>query len=167
MSSLYFWDNIIFRATNISSFFDHFHPFLPLIDPSKSPDDYYETSPFLFWTLICIASRRYTPDATLGVPLAKALKVLVWEKVSEPPLSIANIQALLFLSMWPYNTMRMWTDSSMTHVNLAISSAMHTGLHRADHWQEFSRFPRERLAMTENDLLERERTWAACNIVSQ
>ncbi|KPI37081.1 uncharacterized protein AB675_3637 [Cyphellophora attinorum] len=33
-------------------FFTFFHPFLPFLNPDRSPEDYYTRSPLLFWTIM-------------------------------------------------------------------------------------------------------------------
>jgi hypothetical protein len=48
-----------------SRFFEHYSASLPIIDPTLSPDQCYSQSPFLFWAIVCIGSRRYPDDPTL------------------------------------------------------------------------------------------------------
>jgi hypothetical protein len=53
--------------------------------------------------------------------------------------------------------------------NTAMVAAMHMGFHRPEHVREFTRNPRTggEISLSEVDKLERKKTWAACNIVSQ
>jgi Fungal specific transcription factor domain len=155
--------------TNLFSYFEHFHPFLPLLDPLRSPDDYYETCPLLFWMILAIASRRFGDDPTLLSSLAKFVPKLTWECISDTPLTYTIVQTLLIFCMWPFPDTHMWSDASTTFSNVALNAAFHMGLHRPDHAQEFTRNPRAKkpFFLASHDPLERRKTWAATNIVSQ
>lgn len=150
-------------------YFDHFHPFFALLNAVRSPDVYYERCPLLFWTIISVASRRYSTDLTLQSALSQSVLELSWKVIADPPLTYASVQGVLILCMWPLSTTHLWSDASTSLSNIAMVAAMHMGLHRPEHTREFTRHPKGggNVVLTEADKSERKKTWAACNIVSQ
>lgn len=140
-----------------------------MLDPCKSPDDYYESSQLLFWCIIVIGGRNWPADRQLSATLYKIVHKLVWEKVADPPLSLHNIQALLLICMWPSTNVHLWSDISMSLSNIAMTAAMHSGLHRPDFAHEFMRKPKgpNIEPLKQGDRAERGRTWATCNIIAQ
>ncbi len=112
-----------------------------------------------------VGARRYAADPALLGLIAVPTRDFAWKRVSDPPLSLLDIQALLILCMWPANTMRMWTDASMTFCNIAISAALHMGLHRPNYARDYAKQPN--LNISEAESTERMNTWCACNIVTQ
>lgn len=151
------------------SFFQNHHPFLPFLDPLRSADTYHDTSPLLFWTIITVASRNWSADKTLVATLYRVVQKMAWASVAEPPLCLPDIQALLLLCLWPSTNMHVWSDISVSFSTLAMNSCMHIGLHRPDHFQEFTKPPKPLAPapFSEEERVERGRTWAACNIVAQ
>jgi hypothetical protein len=152
-----------------SSYFDNFHPFFPLLEPLMSPDEYYESCPFLFWIVIAVASRRYNEDMSVLSGLAVSVPKLLWERVADHPLPYTIVQALLIFCMWPFPTTHMWSDASTTFSNITLNAAFKMGLHRPDHAGEFTWHARSSkpFYLNSRDPLERSRTWACVNIVSQ
>ena len=122
-----------------ASFFDFYHPFLPFLDASKPPDNYYNSSTCLFWVIIGIASRRYREDVTLLTILSELVTRIVWNDISHPPYTVPGIQAIVALSIWPFPTTSTWHDTSTTLSSIAVSAAMQLGLHRPQHAQDFLR----------------------------
>jgi hypothetical protein len=94
---------------------------------------------------------------------------MAWVQVRSPPLSLYSVQALLLLTAYPATTMRLWTDSSMSFNNLAMTAALHMGLHRPNHTTDFYRRDKTLPSMPYKDTERTDRmaTWAACNIVAQ
>lgn len=116
--------------TNLPSFFKHYHPALPFLNPSKSPDEYYESGPILFWLIISIASRRYTNDILLFPVLCEWVPNLLWENIPKPPYTIPMVQAIILACAWTFPTTSMWNDAIVTLSSIAISTSMQLGLHR-------------------------------------
>lgn len=145
-------------------FWLHYHPFLPLLDPSRSPEFYYELSPLLFWVVVAIAARRYEADTTLLTGLAPSLSDLVWSTVKGVPQNYHVVKALCLLCTWPLPTKSTSTDATFMLAGLMTSIALQTGLHRPSHVQEFSRI---RVELRDEDVQDRLKTWMACNIVLQ
>lgn len=157
------------RLKGFSSYFDHFHPFFPVLDSLKSADEYYETCQFLFWMIIAIASRRYEEDMTVLSSLAVSVPKLAWQRVADHPLPYTVVPAFLIFCMWPFPNSHMWSDASITFSNIALNAAFHIGLHRPDHAEEFTRNPRSSkpFFLNSRDPWERRKIWAGVNIVSQ
>ena len=124
-------------ALNWKRFFDRYHPFLPFLDPLKSPDDYQDMSPCLFWAIISAASRRYLDDVTLLTVLSSYVSTLIWAEISQPPYTVATVQAIIILCTWPFPTTSTWNEPAVTLSSVAINIAMQVGLHRPVNAQDF------------------------------
>ncbi|OBT86403.1 hypothetical protein VE02_05264 [Pseudogymnoascus sp. 03VT05] len=154
-------------------YFARFHPFLPLLDPARSPDQYYESSTLLFWAIIAIAARRHRDYPRLLDSLAGPVSNLLWKTVQVSATELMNlwpVQAFIILCTWPLPSNRVWTDPSFMLSNIAVTSAIQIGLHRPKHPKEFLARPSRQyvdFVVNESETSERMRTWAACNIISQ
>ncbi|KFY37824.1 hypothetical protein V495_06931 [Pseudogymnoascus sp. VKM F-4514 (FW-929)] len=153
-------------------YFARFHPFLPLLDQARSPDQYYEISPLLFWAIITVAARRHRDHPRLLENLAGPVSNLLWKTVQISAAELMNlwpVQAFIILCNWPLPSNRVWTDPSFLLSNIAVTSAIQLGLHRPEHPKEFLARPSvqyNNFMVNERETSERMRTWAACNIVS-
>lgn len=145
-------------------FFESYHPFVPLLDPLKPPDEYYQNSKLLFWVVISVAARRYAPKKTLLSTLAKPVAELLWSSVSEIPQNHSVVKALCLLCTWPFPVSSTSMDPTFMLCGLAIQISMQIGLHRPSHTSDFTRF---KVALREEELRDRLRTWAAANAVAQ
>ncbi|KAJ5574299.1 uncharacterized protein N7459_008726 [Penicillium hispanicum] len=145
-------------------FFIYYHPFLPFLDRQQSPDDYYTASPLLFWTIISVGARRYQSDPGLLNSLAGPVTRLVWSTLADIPQSYHVVKALCLLCSWPFPTSSTSTDPTFMLCGMMIQVAMQLGLHRPSHSQDFSKF---RVELIEEELRDKVRTWAICNIVAQ
>ncbi|KAL4873252.1 hypothetical protein BDV12DRAFT_160684 [Aspergillus spectabilis] len=145
-------------------FFTYYHPFLPFLDREQSPEDYYTVSPLLFWTIISVGARRYQTDSNLLNSLAGPVTRLVWSTLADVPQSYHVVKALCVLCSWPFPTSSTSTDPTFMLCGLMIQIAMQLGLHRPSHTQDFSKY---RVELIEEELRDKVRTWAICNIVAQ
>lgn len=145
-------------------FFTYYHPFLPFLDRTQSPDDYYNTSSLLFWTIISVGARRYQSDTSLLNSLAGPVTRLVWSTLADIPQSYHVVKALCLLCSWPFPTSSTSTDPTFMLCGMMMQVAMQLGLHRPSHSQDFSKF---RVELIEEELRDKVRTWAICNIVAQ
>jgi len=135
-------------------FFNKYHPFLPMLDPARSPPDYYHDSPVLFWTIIAIAARQYHEDRSLLTRLKPALDRLMWNMVATNPTRLPNIQAMVLWACWPLPNLQVWTDPTLTFISIALTHAMQLGLHRPGFENDFSKhgfFVRENVLCDESD----------------
>ncbi|KAJ5212253.1 uncharacterized protein N7498_003899, partial [Penicillium cinerascens] len=151
-------------AELFNMFFTYYHPFLPFLDRTQSPDDYYNTSSLLFWTIISVGARRYQSDTSLLNSLAGPVTRLVWSTLADIPQSYHVVKALCLLCSWPFPTSSTSTDPTFMLCGMMMQVAMQLGLHRPSHSQDFSKF---RVELIEEELRDKVRTWAICNIVAQ
>lgn len=147
-----------------AQFFQYHHPFLPFLDPVQTPDQYFDQSPLLFWTIIAVASRRYTADPGLLSSLSTPLTTLLWRTVADIPNNYFVVKALCLLCAWPFPTSTTSMDPTHILVGLMMKTATGIGLHRPNHTQDFSRVSVE---LNREQVHDRVTTWAVCNIVSQ
>lgn len=141
-----------------------YHPFLPFLDRQRSPDDHYSASPLLFWTIISVGARRYQTDTHLLNSLAGPVTRLVWSTLADIPQSYHVVKALCLLCSWPFPTSSTSTDPTFMLCGMMMQVAMQLGLHRPSHTQDFSKF---RVELIEEELRDKVRTWAICNVVAQ
>lgn len=156
-------DSTIIREL-YNQFFQHYLPFLPILDPDKRPEDVFELSPLLFWTVIVVAARRYVGDPTLLAGLTGPFHELLWSTISQVPQNYHEVKSLAILCMWPLPAKSTSTDQTFMLAGLMMQIALQTGLHRPSYAQDFSR---GRVELKEDDIRDRLRTWAVCNIVAQ
>ena len=148
----------------LSSFFTYYHPFLPFLDPKQSPEEYYNASSLLFWTIVSVGARRYQGDSNLLTSLAGPVSRLVWSTLADIPQSYHVVKALALMCSWPFPTSSTSTDPTFMLCGMMVQVAMQLGLHRPSHTQDFSKF---RVELIEEELRDKVRTWAICNIVAQ
>lgn len=145
-------------------YFEHYHPFLPVLDPDKPPDHFLELSELLFWTIIAVAARRYADDHTLLMGIASPLQSLLWATIASVTHNYHDVKALCLLCTWPLPTKSTSTDPTFMLSGLMMHIALQCGLHRPSHIKDFSRI---RVELRVEEVMDRLKTWASCNIVSQ
>ncbi|EPS30349.1 hypothetical protein POX_b02641 [Penicillium oxalicum] len=145
-------------------FFTYYHPFLPFLNRTKTPEDYFSASPLLFWTIVSVGARRYQSDSGLLTSLAGPVTRLVWSTLADIPQSYHVVKALCLLCSWPFPTSSTSTDPTFMLCGMMVQVAMQLGLHRPSHTQDFSKF---RVELIEEELRDKVQTWAICNIVAQ
>lgn len=65
---------------------------------------------------------------------------------------------MLLLASWPLPNVRLWSDRSLIQSNMALTSAMHIGLHRPGFDFEYARHPP---SLNETTFQERSAAWVA------
>ncbi|KAF1931090.1 Zn(II)2Cys6 transcriptional activator [Didymella exigua CBS 183.55] len=147
-----------------AEYFQLYHPFLPFLDQVRSPDEYYNHDhKLLFWAIISVAARRSTSRPALLKDLAKPLTDLIWDSIRNQP-NHHVVKALCLLCTWPVPAERTVTDPTYMLCGVMMQIAMQIGLHQPTHPQDFSR---TRVRLQQEDIHDRLRTWAVCNIVAQ
>ncbi|KAF2666101.1 hypothetical protein BT63DRAFT_427895 [Microthyrium microscopicum] len=146
-------------------YYNNYHIFLPVLDPEvDTPDLIFDHSEFLFWTVIFIASRHFQQDATLLLRLLPAYKDMINETISRPPTNHFIVKALCLTCYWPPPVSSTTADMTFTWSGTMMKFAMQLGLHRPSHAMDFSR---TRVQLREEDIHDRLKTWAICNLVAQ
>lgn len=142
----------------------NYHPFLPVIDPAKSPHQIYSSSELLFWSIISVAARRRRSQPTLVPKLARSVSDLLWRSLRGIPYSLATVQSLALICSWPFPTSSTTADPTFMLVGIMMQLAVQMGLHRALDVHEFVKVP---LRLSHDEHAEWVRTWQACNVVAQ
>ncbi|KAG5985410.1 hypothetical protein E4U55_002331 [Claviceps digitariae] len=149
-----------------NEFFAYYHPFLPFLNPQQPPDQYNQQHPLLFWSIIAVAARRFSP---LDCPellknLSGPMTRFLWTTIGEVPSNYHVVKAMCLLCTWPLPTST--TTSDPTHIlcGVMMKTATGIGLHRPNHIRDFSR---ESVELNKEQLADRVTTWAVCNIVAQ
>lgn len=161
-------------------FVNKYHPFLPVVDVSRGPENIYRQCPSLFWTIMAVASRRYDKDGELMLKLAPLLKTCLSEitispttrfisgESNEPFFNVASVysvQSFLIYTMWPPLTSSISADSSWNMAGIATFSAIRVGLHCPGYAKDFGRIKADNPIYPK--ISEQIRTWTCCNIVAQ
>ncbi|KAF2278927.1 Zn(II)2Cys6 transcriptional activator [Westerdykella ornata] len=153
------------QATDLfDEFFTHYHPFLPFLEPTRSPDDVYsKDSKLLFWAIISVAARHYQGDTSLLKRLKEPLTDEIWRTIKTQP-NHHVVKALCLLCTWPLPARTTVSDPTFMLCGVMMQIAMQIGLHQPTHPQDFSR---TKVQLEKEDINDRLRTWAVCNIVAQ
>lgn len=145
-------------------YFEYFHPYLPIVR-IREPDAIYNSGPVLFWVIMVTACRKGSPhDGMIFDFLVDSVKSEVWEAVSDPPMSLATINALLILSAWPLPTIRFMKDPSPIYASMLMNSCYLLGIHTGRGDFPASTYPAYRLSVSNEEAVY---TWVGYNIVSQ
>ena len=156
-------DLICTCLADTNRFIIQYHPLLPILDTTLTPNDYHDLSPFLFWSIIVTGSRRYSDDPTILDKTSQLITPLAFSSMALRSTPIPVIQGLLILCTWRLPTNSMYKD--MTHVlcGAAIHLATQIGLHVAGVGQDFARMP---LKKNQDQKVLRAKLWMHCVIVS-
>lgn len=147
-----------------TEFFELYHPFLPFLDPTRSPDEVFsKDNKLLFWAIISVAARHYERDPGLLKRLKEPLTNLIWQTIKGQT-NHHVVKALCLLCYWPLPQQRTVMDPTFMLCGVMMQIAMQLGLHQPTHPQDFSR---TKVRLREEDIHDRLRTWAVCNIVAQ
>ncbi|KAF2002140.1 hypothetical protein P154DRAFT_151660 [Amniculicola lignicola CBS 123094] len=147
-----------------AEFFHLYHPYLPFLDPTRSPDDVHnKDSRLLFWAIVSVAARHSEKDTELLIRLKAPLEKLIWDTIKQPP-NHHLVKALCLLCTWPLPARTTVTDPTFMLCGVMMQIAMQIGLHQPTHPQDFSR---QKVRLRQEDINDRLRTWAVCNIVAQ
>ncbi|KAF1927574.1 C6 zinc finger domain-containing protein [Didymella exigua CBS 183.55] len=144
-------------------FFTQYHPLFPILDASLGPNDYYDLSPFLFWTIIVIGSRRYADDPNILDKSSQLITPLAFSSIALRSSPMPVIQGLLLLCTWRLPTNSMYKDMTHLMCGSAVHLATQIGLHISGVGQDFARMP------VKKDLEQkvfRARLWLCCVVVS-
>lgn len=113
----------------MSSFFRNYYPMMPVLDPTCSPDNTYQLSPFVFWCVIITGARRYDLDPTILDRLSPAVRKLASSCLFNAPSCIPTILAFAILSTWPLPMANVCDDSTPLYSGANLQLALQNGLH--------------------------------------
>ncbi|KAI9824846.1 MAG: hypothetical protein M1819_000798 [Sarea resinae] len=141
-------------------YFKIYHSMLPILDPSVTPNTFYQHAPSLFWVVVSIGSQRYTRQPNLTLSLALPVTQLVLQSIIIRTNAIDRVRALILLLNWPFPTGPFYRDPSFVLSGTLLHMAMHCGLHAPTFTQEFSTTHRK---LPEQELIRRAEMWATCS----
>ena len=145
-------------------YWTEFHPYLPLLDRTKDPDDYFKESQLLFWTIVFVASRRDEANSERMKELRLPVMQLIYTTTSQSSPNYNIVKGLCLICTWPPHTNSTSTDPTFELAGIMMAMAMRLGLHRPSHARDFAK---TNLVVAPVEVEDRLRTWAACNIVAQ
>ncbi|KAL6246869.1 hypothetical protein RBB50_006176 [Rhinocladiella similis] len=146
-------------------FFAHYEPFIPgLFDPNVPPEEYYDQSPFLFWSIVATGARRYTQDPTLFQRVVSQVLQIALGTLFSQTNPIPSIEAVLILCLWPVPQNTMFHDSSHPLAGIAMQLAVQNGLHIFGREQDYSR---QNINASDSKVSLRFRLWVHCVIIFQ
>ncbi|OAL38383.1 hypothetical protein AYO20_02442 [Fonsecaea nubica] len=140
-------------------FFEKNLPHLPIFDQKLQPNDCYGASPFLFWTIVAIGSRRYSRDPTLILLLAPKVLDLAKTAIFSCERVLPTIQALVLLCTWQMPIDTLQKDITPQLAGAMIQLATNVGLHVYGSVQDFTRVP---LKYDGQQRIFRTRLWSMC-----
>ncbi|KAI0902189.1 hypothetical protein F4806DRAFT_446033 [Annulohypoxylon nitens] len=144
-------------------YFEFYHPYMPIVR-LRDPNKCYDSGPFLFWTIIYIASRRYAKSPTLFPFLLDAVKKDAFSTITNWPLSLPSINALILLCTWIFPDVRFVNDPCALFTGAVMNAILQLGVHcgKGNH-PEYSH------GVFQNSIKDEEAafTWAGYNIVAQ
>ncbi|KAH7122679.1 hypothetical protein B0J11DRAFT_581370 [Dendryphion nanum] len=159
-------DFVIDRETVVEVYYIfsyHFHPHLPMFEPSHSIAFIHDSSPLLFWTIIAIVlARQLRPNhgdlfKLLEKPFTKQLK----SDFLSAPLPIHTIQALLYLITFPFPTDSQTREPSWLYCGIALNASLYMGLQKSKPTQSL-----RSIGVVPGTIRARARTWLACFVAS-
>lgn len=157
----------VFSSQDIDHYFDNyfenFHPYFPIVR-IREPDAIYNSGPVLFWAIVVTACRTSSHDGGVFDFLVDAVRKDVWDSLSDPPISLATINALLILSVWPLPTIRFMKDPSPMYVSLLMNSCYLLGIHTGRGDYPAHTYPTYRLTVSDEEAVY---SWIGYNIISQ
>lgn len=138
--------------------------YMPTFESFMAPNECYEQSPLLFWTIVAVGSRKYTENPTLIILLGpKTSKLAKLALFAQEPV-LLTIQAFLLLCSWPMPFEALSNDITPVLAGAVLQLATTIGLHVSGVGQEFAR---TRVNQDLNHRAARARLWTACVVVSQ
>ncbi|KAI8631640.1 hypothetical protein F5Y19DRAFT_463337 [Xylariaceae sp. FL1651] len=139
-----------------------YHPWFPILGPINI-NTIYQSSPFLFWSIIGIVATHTTIPLSeeLFNQIAIPFQNMVRTEALQAPLPLQKIQALLLLCVWPMPVTNQPRDPSWLYCGIAVNSALYLGLHRPGPPPSF-----RPIRLSVGTPLERIMTWLGCFYIS-
>lgn len=127
-----------------------------------SPDQYFDKSPLLFWSIMTVAGRRSSLSRDVVLELTRRTMSLAMTSINVAALHV--VESLLILLNWWLLTVNTLIEVPAVHVGSLLHLAMHIGLHNPARSQDFAR---TRLDLTRQDISHRAILWAHTVILYQ
>ncbi|MCJ1247809.1 hypothetical protein MMC30_005024 [Trapelia coarctata] len=156
-------ENVSLNTDTVLALFHHFDQYhwqhVQFMEPCTSIRDLYASAPFLFWTIILIASRKSGNGIHTDIHgvLQPHVQAMLASRVMDLKPSIKALHAMLILCIWPFPVVSQAYDSTWVLCGVAMNTAMMMGLHKPGHAEEYGR----PLAAVKGDPYTRKMTWLA------
>lgn len=110
-------------------FFRDYHPLLPILDPTNTPNALYGKSPVLFWVVVSIGSRKHSVLPNLVSALSSRVSSMVSSSLYSRTKPLESIKAALLLLEWPFPATSYNCEPAFIMSGAIIHTAMQNGLH--------------------------------------
>jgi hypothetical protein len=146
-------------------YFENFARFLPILDPTRSPNSYYSENRLLFWAIIGVASRTYQDENLIGSLAPKIINLAcISLQYTAKQSTLPIIKAFVLLLTWPFPRGTHETETTFPFAGTLIHMALQIGLHIPAASQDFSRV---KVKLTQEDITNRCELWAYCVLAYQ
>lgn len=157
----------LFQLIIVSSFFERYSSYLPILDLRTTPNTFFSHSPFLFWAIVGVACRSYTAKPNLFATISPLIIDLALQSANANSRPKYSIQGILLTLTWPLTRTSYSLDTTYSLAAILMHSAKQAGFHtpRSSHEFLFSRDKNVRL--TETEMTARSDLWARSVLVYQ
>ncbi|KAK2756754.1 hypothetical protein FQN54_005200 [Arachnomyces sp. PD_36] len=155
---------LCFTETDIKALFkvfsSNFYHHLPILDPDLTISSMQRSSPLLFWTIVIITVRHHSGYSHCLPDLTEPYMNLLRGIITNSPMTLPTMQALLFSCTWPLPVKSQPMDPSWNYCGLCINAALYMGLHRPNTEQSL-----RVVGVSSGNRKTRIMTWLACFLV--
>ncbi|KXT10340.1 hypothetical protein AC579_4954 [Pseudocercospora musae] len=134
--------NVTIESHHIDECYDifltHYGPHLDgLFEDSFTPNERYQQSPLLFWTILLVGSRGYPKDPTIYDRLGEHVLELAFKSMIRPNDPLPVIVAAVIICTWPLPFDMIYRDPTQALAGAAHGLAVQNGLHMYAREQDF------------------------------
>lgn len=150
-------------TTDGCSFFEVYHPRLPILADSSELMQGSGPCDLLLWTILSVASTSLAQYSTYRQILQPHVQRMASEIYSLHDQPLQSVQALVLLCWWPFSSGATRDDPVWTYSGLAVQLALQHGFHRPEHRKDF-------IYAAINDEIHKimlQRAWVGCILVNQ
>ena len=147
-------------------FFRNYHPLLPVVDPTTTPNLLYGKSLVLFWVVVSTGARKNSAYPNLITALSSRVSPLVLASLNTRTRPLEAIKSMLLLMEWPFPLSSYQYEPSFVLSGALIHMAMQNGLHTPYLSKETPKLEAQS-SFVESTAMERARLWTYVVIVYQ
>lgn len=159
-------DRMIYSKTQVCcSYALHYSEHLPILERVESISEFHDSNPFLFWTIIRVATYNNPTYCHLFPRLTEPYQHLLTTRALSPIRDFKTLQALIITCYWPTSGLRQSNDSSWQYCGIALNTAMQMGLDQPGPGRRLAAFG----GLSNAHLVSvytRQMTWLACFCIS-
>lgn len=117
------------RVLILNSFHRYYARHCPIFTDDESITHLHHSAPILFWTIVITSSRWHSTFPDVYHELVGPYQEILGKTLVAPMLSLAPIQALALLCIWPLAVQRQSHDPTWNYCGLLINAAVKMGIH--------------------------------------